>query len=194
MKLLKKFAALFMIVVMMISSGAGAAFAEIEGWQSALLDVFGAIISEYVDDDSSGQVYEDKKPGDYSYSEYDSEDIQSYYEYDWPITEPQQIVNYLYEYGELPDNFITKDEARELGWDSSRNYVGDVAPDMSIGGDRFGNYEGLLPDAKGRKWYECDANYAGKKRGAERVVFSSDGLFFYTDDHYESFTEMFPED
>ena len=81
-----------------------------------------------------------------------------------------------------------------MGWDSKKNYVGDVAPDMSIGGDRFGNYEGLLPDAKGRTWYECDANYKGKKRGAERVVFSSDGLFYYTDDHYESFTEMFPED
>ena len=111
-----------------------------------------------------------------------------------PITRPQEIVDYLDAYGELPDNFITKKEARALGWDSSYNYVGDVAPGMSIGGDRFGNYEGLLPEKKGRTWYECDANYKGKKRGAQRVLYSSDGLYYYTDDHYNTFTQMFPED
>ena len=111
-----------------------------------------------------------------------------------PVTDPQQIVNYLSIYGELPENFITKKEAKALGWDSSRNYVGEVAPGKSIGGDRFGNYEGQLPAKKGRTWYECDANYKGKRRGAERVLFSSDGLYYYTDDHYNTFTEMFPED
>lgn len=115
-------------------------------------------------------------------------------EFQLPVTDPQQIVNYLAIYGELPENFITKSEAKALGWDSRYNYVGDVAPGKSIGGDRFGNYEGLLPDKKGRKWYECDANYRGRKRGAERVLFSSDGLYYYTDDHYQTFTQMFPED
>lgn len=110
-----------------------------------------------------------------------------------PVTDPQQIVNYLALYGELPENFITKNEARALGWDSRYNYVGEVAPGMSIGGDRFGNYEGNLPSKKGRQWYECDANYKGKKRGAERVLFSSDGLYYYTDDHYQTFTQLFPE-
>lgn len=114
--------------------------------------------------------------------------------WDEPITDPQQIVNYLDRYGELPDNFITKQEARALGWDSSYNYVGDVAPGKSIGGDRFGNYEGQLPSKKGRQWYECDTNYKGKKRGATRLLFSSDGLYYYTDDHYNTFTQMFPED
>ena len=116
------------------------------------------------------------------------------YEFVLPVTEPQQIVNYLSVYGELPENFITKKEAKALGWDSSRNYVGEVAPGKSIGGDRFGNYEGQLPAQKGRTWYECDANYGGRRRGAERVLFSSDGLYYYTDDHYKTFTEMFPED
>ena len=109
-----------------------------------------------------------------------------------PITEPQDIVDYLYEHGELPDNFITKKEAQALGWDSSENYVGDVAPGKSIGGDRFGNYEGLLPKKSGRTYYEADCYYEGRKRNACRVVYSNDGLYFYTDDHYETFTEMKP--
>lgn len=111
-----------------------------------------------------------------------------------PVTDPQQIVNYLDAYGELPENFITKKEAQALGWDSQYNYVGEVAPGKSIGGDRFGNYERLLPSKKGRTWYECDANYRGKKRGAERVLFSSDGLYYYTSDHYRTFTQMYPEE
>ena len=93
-----------------------------------------------------------------------------------PITDAQRIVNYLNAHGRLPENFITKKEARALGWDASYNYVGDVAPGKSIGGDRFGNYEGQLPSKKGRTWYECDINYKGKKRGAERLLYSSDGL------------------
>ncbi len=62
---------------------------------------------------------------------------------------------------------------------------------MSIGGDHFGNYEGLLPDATGRKWHECDVNYSGGYRGAERLVYSNDGLIYYTEDHYESFEKMY---
>ena len=108
------------------------------------------------------------------------------------ITAPQAIADYIFQHGELPDNFITKKEAEALGWDSSRNYVSDVAPGKSIGGDRFGNYEGLLPDKSGRKWTEADANYTSGPRGAERIVFSNDGLVYYTDDHYESFTKMSP--
>ena len=109
-----------------------------------------------------------------------------------PVIEPQAIADYIFEHGELPDNFITKKEAQKLGWDSSYNYVSDVAPGKSIGGDRFGNYEGLLPSKKGRQWYEADCYYTKGKRNAHRILFSNDGLVYYTDDHYESFTQMFP--
>ena len=109
-----------------------------------------------------------------------------------PIIEPQAIADYIFKHGELPDNFITKKEAQNLGWDSSWNYVSDVAPGKSIGGDRFGNYEGLLPTKKGRQWYEADCYYTKGKRNAHRILFSNDGLVYYTDDHYESFTQMFP--
>ena len=109
-----------------------------------------------------------------------------------PIIEPQAIADYLFVYGRLPDNFLTKKEAQALGWDSYRNYVSDVAPGMSIGGDRFGNYEGKLPKAKGRKWTECDLNTLGARtRGAERLIFSNDGLIYYTPDHYESFELLY---
>ena len=111
-----------------------------------------------------------------------------------PITEPQAIADYLFRNGKLPDNFITKEEAQALGWDSSRNYLSDVAPGKSIGGDRFGNYEGQLPKAKGRKFFECDANYRGGKRGSERIVYSNDGHVWYSKDHYGTFEELFPSD
>ena len=109
-----------------------------------------------------------------------------------PIIEPQAIADYIFQHGKLPDNFITKKEAQKLGWDSSWNYVSDVAPGKSIGGDRFGNYEGLLPSKKGRQWYEADCYYTKGKRNAHRILYSNDGLVYYTDDHYESFTQMHP--
>ena len=110
------------------------------------------------------------------------------------ITEPQALVNYLDAHnGQLPDNFLTKAEAQALGWDSSKNYLSDVAPGKSIGGDRFGNYEGLLPAESGRTYKEADCYYAEGPRNAYRLVFSNDGLYFYTADHYESFEEMRPE-
>ena len=104
---------------------------------------------------------------------------------------PDDVAEYLYFYGHLPDNFITKNEARNLGWDSQAGNLDEVAPGMSIGGDTFGNREGLLPKADGRKYYECDVNYEGGYRGEERIVYSSDGLIFYTDDHYESFEQLY---
>ena len=111
---------------------------------------------------------------------------------DKPLTDPQDIADYIFLYGKLPPNFITKSEAQALGWDSSYNDVSDVAPGKSIGGDRFGNYEGLLPDRKGRTWYEADCYYTRGNRNAHRILYSSDGLVYYTDDHYETFTQMFP--
>lgn len=100
---------------------------------------------------------------------------------------------YLQTYGKLPDNFITKDEARKLGWEGGS--VEDYAPGYAIGGDKFGNREGLLPEAEGRRYYECDIDTDGRdSRGARRLVYSNDGLIYYTDDHYESFTLLYGEE
>ena len=112
-------------------------------------------------------------------------------EKDGSYTTPEDMAEYIHTFGTLPDNFITKSEAQALGWESSKGNLWDVAPGMSIGGDHFGNYEGLLPKAEGRKYTECDVNYSGGYRGSERIIFSNDGLIFYTDDHYESFTQLY---
>ena len=108
-----------------------------------------------------------------------------------PVTAPQEIADYILLNGRLPDNFITKDEAVALGWNAAKNDVSDVAPGKSIGGDRFGNYEGRLPQVRGRRYYEADCNYTGGPRGGERIVYSDDGHVWYTPDHYQTFTELF---
>jgi ribonuclease T1 len=110
---------------------------------------------------------------------------------DGSYTSAEDVCLYLQLYGRLPDNYITKNEAKDLGWQSSEGNLWQIAPGKSIGGDRFGNYEGLLPEADGRKWFECDINYQGGYRGAERILYSNDGLIYYTDDHYESFTQLY---
>ena len=101
----------------------------------------------------------------------------------------ESVVLYLDTYGHLPDNYITKSDARALGWEGGSVEV--YQPGAAIGGDRFGNREGLLPEADGRTYTECDINTNGAdSRGAERLIFSNDGLYFYTSDHYASFTEL----
>lgn len=104
-----------------------------------------------------------------------------------------EVALYIHTYGHLPDNFITKKQARELGWDGGSVEV--YAPGKCIGGDRFGNYEGLLPEKDGRSYTECDIDTLGKSsRGAKRIIFSNDGLIYYTDDHYASFTLLYGEE
>ena len=102
----------------------------------------------------------------------------------------ENVALYIYTYGELPSNFITKDEARKLSWEGGN--VEQYAPGCAIGGDKFGNYEELLPKAKGRVYYECDIDTDGyHSRGSRRIVFSNDGLIYYTHDHYESFELLY---
>ena len=128
-------------------------------------------------------------------------------------TSKDEVAAYLYEFGHLPSNFITKDEAEDAGWktggrsldeacpgksiggDKFSNREGKLPkakPGKSIGGDKFSNREGKLPKAKGRTWTECDIDYHGEKsRGAKRIVFSNDGLIYYTGDHYKTFELLY---
>jgi guanyl-specific ribonuclease Sa len=111
---------------------------------------------------------------------------------DGTYTSKEDVALYIHIYGKLPSNFITKKEAKKLGWPGGA--LESYAPGKSIGGDYFGNYEGLLPTKEGRKYYECDIDTLGKsKRGAKRIIYSNDGLIFYTEDHYESFDLLYGE-
>lgn len=109
-------------------------------------------------------------------------------------TSKEEVSLYLHLYGKLPENYITKNDAKDEGWDASKGNLFDVTDEKSIGGDRFYNREGLLPDEKDRKYYEADIDYAGGSRGAKRMVFSSDGLIYYTGDHYNSFELLYGEE
>jgi len=102
-------------------------------------------------------------------------------------TSKEDVSLYLNTYTHLPNNYITKEVAESLGWDSSKGNLWDVSNKKSIGGNRFYNREGLLPDDNNRIFYECDIDYEGGYRNAKRLVYSNDGYIYYTEDHYESF-------
>lgn len=106
-------------------------------------------------------------------------------------TSKDEVAWYLHTYGHLPPNYITKSEAQDAGWKTIYYTLGEACPGKSIGGDRFGNREKRLPVASGRRYFECDIDYRGKARNAKRLIYSNDGLIFYTDDHYETFERLY---
>lgn len=112
---------------------------------------------------------------------------------DGTYTTKEDVALYIHLYGHLPSNFITKKDAEKLGWPGGS--LEPYAPGMCIGGSRFGNYEEQLPKAKGRTYTECDIDTLGaSKRGAKRIVFSNDGLVYYTGDHYQTFELLYGEE
>ncbi len=103
-------------------------------------------------------------------------------------TTKEDVALYIHTYGKLPGNFITKKQAKKLGWDGGS--LEKFAPGKCIGGDYFGNYEALLPDDK--EYHECDIGTLGKKkRGAKRIIYSDDGYIYYTEDHYTTFELLY---
>lgn len=114
-------------------------------------------------------------------------------EEDGTYTTKEDVVRYIHTYGHLPENFITKKQAQALGWEGGS--LEPYAPGKCIGGSRFGNYEGTLPEKDGRTYTECDIDTLGaSKRGGKRIVFSNDGLSYYTEDHYETFEPLYGEE
>ena len=103
-------------------------------------------------------------------------------------TSKDDVALYIHTYGKLPSNFITKSEAKKLGW--SGGGLDEFAKGKCIGGDKFGNNEGKLPEGKNYK--ECDIDTLGAdSRGAKRIVYADDGSVYYTDDHYENFEQVY---
>ena len=113
---------------------------------------------------------------------------------DGHYTSKEEVALYIHTYNKLPPNYITKREASELGWEASEGNLWEVTDKKSIGGDKFYNREGKLPKKEGRQYYEADINYEGGYRGPERIVYSNDGLIYYTDGHYETFTLLYGDE
>ena len=155
------------------------------GGNDAILDTAADISASAVE--SAAPAPSDKAPADT-----DSDTAQPIDEHG-TYTSKEDVALYIHIYGCLPENFITKKEAQELGWTGGS--LESFAPGMCIGGSRFGNYEGLLPEKDGRIYTECDIDTLGaSSRGAKRIVFSNDGLIYYTEDHYESFELLYGEE
>ncbi|ERJ12211.1 ribonuclease domain-containing protein [Haloplasma contractile] len=122
--------------------------------------------------------------------ESDEQDIDE----DGLYTEKDQVALYLRTYGRLPNNYITKREAIKIGFFNSKENILEQNEKISIGGDIFYNKEEVLETINNRIYFECDVNYTGGSRGKERIIYSNDGLIYYTNDHYETFTVLYGED
>ena len=142
-------------------------------------------VAVYMDDAAGG---EDGVPGEAEDLPY--EDGLPGIDEDGTYNSAEDVSLYLYTFGHLPNNYITKNEARDLGWTGGS--VERYAPGCAIGGDKFGNREGVLPEGT---YHECDIDTIGESsRGAKRLVYADDGRIYYTGDHYETFELLYGEE
>lgn len=203
-KWLSKWALALLATLMVLTGLVGCSSKEVETALDVAVEVLEVVdalesmdaeTQEEKEDTASISVLESSISETETTAEVTEEDTDAVIDEDGHYTSKDEVALYLHTYGKLPSNFISKKEAEELGWKQKDGEAGQlhvVAPGMSIGGSSFGNREGLLPTKKGRKYYECDINYVKGSRGAERIVYSNDGLIFYTGDHYESFEQLYP--
>ena len=108
-------------------------------------------------------------------------------------TSKEDVALYIHTYDKLPSNYVTKSEAKKMGWVAKEGNLRKVCENCSIGGDVFTNQQKILPTKKGRTYYECDIDYKGGTRNAYRIVYSNDGLIYYTHDHYNTFELLYGE-
>lgn len=148
-------------------------------------------ISEEAQNSSSPEKIPKQSPDDEEKSYFDESEEQLSVEEEGEYTSKEEVALYIHQFGKLPSNYITKKEAAALGWKSKEGNLEAVAKGRSIGGDPFGNREKRLPEAPGRSWYECDIDFDGGFRNAKRILFSNDGLIYYTDDHYKTFVQLY---
>lgn len=169
---------------------------QLTAWLLALVMLFSLVgcgTDAPVQDDSSLPQQEQQDVQNAPSEDADMPDETAQIDEDCAYTTKDDVALYIHTYGHLPDNFITKKDAQALGWPGGS--LEPYAPGKCIGGSRFGNYEGLLSEADGRTYTECDIDTLGAdSRGAKRIVFSNDGLIYYTEDHYKSFELLYGEE
>lgn len=187
MKKLRYLLSMFVLVLSMLTGCSIVARQAGDGEQQSTLQKIelDSDLSDIEDNDSENQI-----------SNKDINDLETKIsvERDGEYTSKNEVAAYLNQYSELPGNFITKKQAKKLGWVSSEGNLYQVAPGKSIGGDHFGNFEERLPKKEGREYYECDIDTDGSYRGAKRIIYSDDGLIYYTEDHYETFELLYGEE
>ncbi len=179
-----------------VGQGAGAPGAEVQGTDTQDPATQGTDAQDPATQNPATQGTDTQNSGAQSTEEQgtDAQGTEAPLSEDGVYTSKEEVAAYIALYGHLPDNFITKKEAKALGWVSSKGNLGEVAPGKSIGGDYFGNFEGHLPEKEGRDYHECDVDSDGGFRGAKRIVYSNDGLVYYTEDHYETFELLYGEE
>lgn len=188
---MKKFSKILLLLLSAVFALSSFAACDNIGDTLESLGELAEIVSDSLEESDTGLTTEDPSSDINSQPEIDVD--ESKIAEDGSYTSKEDVALYIHTYGKLPDNFITKDEARALGWEGGG--LDGYADGKCIGGDFFGNYEGLLPKKNGRTYTECDIDTLGKSsRGAKRIVFSNDGLIYYTDDHYETFELLYGEE
>ena len=147
-----------------------------------------SIISEEETGEDEGSVSKSQTADDFDKEDESADDIkEDGYYYDL-----EHVVLYYEKYNRLPSNFITKNKARALGWERGR--LTGYKEGAAIGGDRFGNYERILPTLRGMEYIECDIDTEDASRGEKRLVISNNKRYFYTTDHYATFREVVVRD
>ena len=150
---------------------------------SALKDAVSSITSSIANDVSSAS--QPAEDADTSASEAADVTVTE----DGSYTGKDEVAAYLHTSGKLPSNYLTTEAATALGWDGDSDLWA-VQSGAAIGGDEYANLAGLLPAADGRSWKQCDVGYNGGTRGPERLVYSSDGLIYYSPDRFTTFEEI----
>jgi len=108
-------------------------------------------------------------------------------------TTKDSVAAYLCKFDKLPANYVGKDkgialyESKTGNAFSKWNFNPWTTINVMIGGDKFSNNEGLLPEGS---YHEADVDYSAKNRGTKRLVYQPDCVIYYTADHYETFTRM----
>ena len=147
---------------------------------------------------ASGDVYEsefDDSPSNITEKNpsANAEDIYEAVQESGKYTTRDSVAAYLCKFNKLPSNYVGKNEGQQL-YESKTgktfekwNFNPWTTINVMIGGDKFGNNEGLLPQGS---YHEADVDYSAKNRGTKRLVYQSDCVIYYTADHYESFSKL----
>lgn len=146
------------------------------------------VYKNFIEDKKDASKTETVSYGSSSLDEYNSGKSSSVQASIDQLTEEKTVISYVKQNHRLPDYYITKAEARKQGWNPSKGNLCDVLPGKAIGGDKFGNREGRLPD--GEKYFEADVNYHCGGRNADRIIYTKDGEVYLTKNHYKSFEKQ----